>query len=240
MRQNVRVFTMIVALVSPAACSDIGGPAESVRMRPGAPPFWFGGTAQPSLYEVGTNVGVSWSGTSSAYLRSTTSAIDSTSFAHIGQGLSAAAYRGRRVRYTAYVRTDSLVGQGAGLWMRVDGPTGYFILDNMIDYGRPITGFADWTRHSVVLDVPSDAVGIVIGALLKGRGTMRLDDAELETVDASVPVTLSGRFSIVRDSALTTNYYLSLPSLPLNADFEGGAFSDASARVSSWYIPRHF
>jgi len=140
-------------------------------------------------------------------------------------------YRNTRVRLSGYVRADSLRALGAGLWMRVDGPTGVLRFDNMIGFGRAIVGTSDWVLYSVVLDVPGNAVGITIGALLNGVGTVRVDDMRFEVVDGTVATTGRNTASApTLDSTATTNFYARLPSRPENLDFEGVApFASSTA-----------
>ena len=109
-------------------------------------------------------------------------------FVNIRQGIKPDSLRGRRVRFTGYVRTD-LVEGFAGLWMRVDGAGVMEVLafDNMAS--RKIEGVTPWTRYDVVLDVPAGASMIVLGVLMVGQGRVWFDDASLEPVDASVPST---------------------------------------------------
>jgi hypothetical protein len=71
--------------------------------------------------------------------------------------------------------------------MRVDGPAGSESIDYMQE--RPIEQGMDWARYDVVLDVPSNAVGVSFGVLLFGRGQVWLDDVALERVDRNVPLT---------------------------------------------------
>ena len=59
--------------------------------------------------------------------------------------------------------------------------------DNM--QSRPLLGSADWTRASVVLDVPVDAEGILFGLLLASGGEAWMDDASLEVVGTDVAST---------------------------------------------------
>ena len=88
------------------------------------------------------------------------------------QTVDAAAFRGKRVRYRAAVRTGELgQGTGAQLWCRIDRPKskdgepqlGAF--DNMSQ--RRITGDA-WERFDVVLDVADDATNIALGVFVLG------------------------------------------------------------------------
>jgi hypothetical protein len=39
--------------------------------------------------------------------------------------------RGGRLRLSGYLKTETVTGGGAGLWMRVDGPQGILAFDNM-------------------------------------------------------------------------------------------------------------
>jgi hypothetical protein len=82
-----------------------------------------------------------------------------------------------------------------------------------------------------VLDVPGNAVGITIGALLNGVGTVRVDDMRFEVVDGTVATTGRNTASApTLDSTATTNFYARLPSRPENLDFEGVApFASSTA-----------
>jgi erythromycin esterase len=96
------------------------------------------------------------------------------------------AYRGKRARLSAAVKTAG-VETNASIWLRVDGPTTMF--DNMMP-GRGLTGTHDWTKLTVVLDVPADATAIVGGALLIApHGQMWVADPRIDIVPASVALT---------------------------------------------------
>lgn len=101
-------------------------------------------------------------------------------FGTFTQGILADNLRGGRVRYTGFVRTDNVVGEGAGLWMRVDGLDKPLAFDNMLISRRAITGTTDWTQYEIELDVPKDATEIFFGVLLAGRGTAWVDDLKIE------------------------------------------------------------
>jgi hypothetical protein len=93
------------------------------------------------------------------------------------QSVAADAYRGKRVRFAAVVRTRDL-DRWAGLWMRVDRPFGRSTFDNM--QTRPLRGNIDWTRAAVVLDVAADATSIHFGLLQDGNGSSWIDEASFE------------------------------------------------------------
>ncbi len=143
------------------------------------------------------------SGAISALLASKVEAL--TGFGTLMQETRGEKLKGKRVRFTAYIRTEG-VKEYAGLWMRVDG-TGDTPLafDNMQD--RPIKGDTAWAPYSIVLDVPADASMVAFGVVLKGPGRVWLDSAMFETVPDTE-----------RQTALTPPP--TLPAMPINLDFE--------------------
>jgi hypothetical protein len=126
------------------------------------------------------------SGKTSAVLGSRTDGAHG--FGTLMQEVGALPWRGKRVRLSAFVHSQKVAGW-AGLWMRVDGPdrSRPLAFDNMQE--RPIRGDSGWVEHSVVLDVPAEALAIAFGVLLHGSGRVWIDGVRLEAVDASVPVT---------------------------------------------------
>lgn len=109
------------------------------------------------------------------------------SFAGAGQTVPADPYRGRRLRLSAWVRTEEVTGW-AGLLLRIDGPGREILaVDNMRD--RPIRGTSGWNRHEAILDVPEEAELVVFGIFLRKHGTVRADDFQLELVGPRMEVT---------------------------------------------------
>ena len=98
------------------------------------------------------------------------------------RAVEAAPYLGERVRLKAYVRADVIGSMNrAQLWLRVDregNQSGFF--DNMGD--RPITA-NEWQQYEIVGEIADDATNIVFGCFLAGKGTMWLDDVELEVTN---------------------------------------------------------
>ncbi|HMN46367.1 MAG TPA: hypothetical protein PKE27_17445 [Povalibacter sp.] len=112
---------------------------------------------------------------------------DESGFVTVMQTFGAEDYRGKRMRFSADVRADS-VTEGGGLWMRIDGAAAKMLaFDNM--QSRPIKGTRDWQRYSVVLDVADEASAINFGLLMSGKGRLWMDDLKLEPVGTEVPVT---------------------------------------------------
>lgn len=129
-------------------------------------------------------------------------------FGNLLQRLDAAPYRGRRVRYRAWMRTELAAGANrAGLWLRVDRPGGVIgFFDNM--EARPITGRTGWTQYEITGEVARDAEAVFVGALLIGEGQAWVDAASLEDgpamapPEAARPVTERGLANLVAFSRL--------------------------------------
>jgi hypothetical protein len=147
------------------------------------PDGWGLAGSAPKAYEVDV-VAEANSGKSSARYRSTKK---SNGFGTLMQTTSAADFLGKRVRMTAFVKSED-VGEWAGLWLRVDGHRQSAMeFDNMRD--RPIQGTSSWNQYEIVLDVPKDAANLAFGILLDGEGTVWLDDLSFEVVPDDTPKT---------------------------------------------------
>ena len=111
-------------------------------------------------------------------------------FATIMTSVKPDAYIGKRIRYTAAVRTKD-VAASAGMWLRIDPAVNYsktnLGYDNMSN--RPIKGTTTWTHYEVVMDVPAGAGNIVYGLLLNGNGQAWIDSMDIKIVDKNVPLT---------------------------------------------------
>ena len=132
-----------------------------------APEGWFKAGEDPQDYEIGVARNVARSGKASSYLRS--SVDEPETFGTLMQMCDAEGFIGKRIQMSGYVKTDGVEGW-AGLWFRIDGvnkrPIGF---DNMMN--RPISGMSDWTRYTIVLDVPTDSNNLAFGVLLSGAGS---------------------------------------------------------------------
>jgi hypothetical protein len=145
---------------------------------------WFLDGDNPGDYVQGTVAGAAPGGGTAAFLRSRVPAPRTP--ATTMREILADAYRGQRLRLSAMVKAVHIAGW-AGLWMRVDGPSGILRFDNM--QRRPIQGTRAWRRYSVVLDVPRSARDIAFGLLLAGKGQAWLAHVALTPVGRNVPVT---------------------------------------------------
>lgn len=85
---------------------------------------------------------------------------------------------GKRIRFSGYIKTDGVTAGYAGLWWRVDGPSGVLAFDNM--QSRGVSGTSDWRRYDIELPVAATATNINFGALFPGHGTAWFDDLTVE------------------------------------------------------------
>jgi hypothetical protein len=169
------------------------------------PDGWIRAGSAPNDYDMGLDTVVRHTGRASAYIEAKGEAKGKDSgFGTLMQMSSPGDFRSKRVRLSAFVKSEK-VENWAGLWFRIDGEGRNTLgFDNMQD--RPIKGTTDWTKVSIVLDVPQEAKALAFGILLNGSGRVWMDDLKFEVVGTDVPVTGSGG---------------SLGQPPQNLDFEG-------------------
>jgi len=145
---------------------------------------WYLAGENPELYEIGADPNGFRRGSFAKFLRAKTG--DRKAWATLMQTIAADNYRGKRVRFSAQVRTEN-IGDYSGLWMRVDlengEKSGFY---NSQD--KPIKGTADWQLRSVTLDVEKNAEFILFGVNGQGGGTVWIDDLKIEVVGNDVPV----------------------------------------------------
>jgi transcriptional regulator with XRE-family HTH domain len=165
-------------------------------------PGWFKAGNKPNSYNVGLDRKIFKSGGSSAFMVSTEKKIDG--FGTLMQSCSAKEYLGKRIKMTAYVKSEN-VAVGAGMWLRVDSKLtkNPLSFDNMGD--RPIKGNTDWTKCEIILNVPEESGTLNYGVLLIGTGKVWFDDISFEVAD--------------KQDIKTTRMDL-IPDKPSNIDFE--------------------
>ena len=166
------------------------------------PRGWFLAGNKPSSYETGIDAQVSHNSHRGAYLKSKEPSVDG--FGTLMQQFRADHYLGKRVRFSAFVKTAD-VQSWACLWMRIDKDSTQLAFDNM--QNRPIKGTTDWQKYDVVLNVPHDATGIFFGILLGGTGQAWISDANFEVVGSDGPTSGS-------------NVTPTMPDEPSNLNFE--------------------
>ena len=91
------------------------------------------------------------------------------------------AYIGRRVRVSAYIKSDDVVGS-AGVIASASQMGQAVARSNRRDLQPPVRGTLDWMRYSAELTVPAGADTLEMGVLLQGRGKVWIDDLKIEPI----------------------------------------------------------
>lgn len=199
--------------------ADTTGLAPLVTLA-GVPEGWSGTTGSGGIGLTGTE---RHGGSAALYVSGPAATVPiSSSSVILVQSIKADNYRGKRIRWSAWVKPRAVTDASySGLWMRVDGPGMTIAFDNMSN--RPTIGSGDWRQVSVVLDVAPNAIGIALGVLFSAHNTLLLDDMTLEVVGTNVPSTntISGPLAPTSDSATVAANYARVSDAPSNLDFEG-------------------
>jgi len=151
----------------------------------GGPDGWGGGGEG---YVLGVENANARAGAGSGRIANTTGRAGEEGFGTLTQCVNVDGWKGKRVRYSGWLKTAGATGTGAGLWLRIDGVDMAIVgFDNMMN--RAVRGDADWKAHAMVLDVPKEATAACFGFLIAGPGTVWGDDLKFEIVGNDVPVT---------------------------------------------------
>lgn len=98
----------------------------------------------------------------------------------VAQALDARPHVGKTAKLSGWLRTKDANDAGAGLTLLVlqAGATiGY-----NFQYDAPVNGTTDWKRYTISVPIAKGADRLEIGAMMRGKGALWLDDVELELV----------------------------------------------------------
>jgi hypothetical protein len=168
-----------------AADSQPGGKDEPSLF----PKHWrrcFGSFGDLDSYEFVSDSSTVSNGSRSARIRSRNARPDPPGAA-LCQHIAATNYRGKRVRATLHMKSEE-VPSGAHMMFRADSPSGQVVAFYNMAPGW-LYGTVGWAEYSAVLDVPKNASVIVFAGRLVNTGTLWIDDASIEVVDPSTPLT---------------------------------------------------
>ena len=101
-------------------------------------------------------------------------------YGSVAQSVVAAPYVGKVARYSAWLKTRDASENGAVLTILVLA-NGAVVSQNFMAEA-PVKGSKGWTRYTITLPVPGNAERVEIGAMMQGKGSLWLDDVELEFV----------------------------------------------------------
>ncbi|ROL60986.1 hypothetical protein D9V86_08130 [Bacteroidetes/Chlorobi group bacterium ChocPot_Mid] len=99
------------------------------------------------------------------------------------QVVDALALKGKKIRFSAYVKTDTYQPEGhAQLWIGIDDADKEVVLFNTTIDEAPIKD-TKWTLHSLEADVPKNASIIRLGLVMLGDGKVWFDNTSLKIVE---------------------------------------------------------
>jgi hypothetical protein len=202
MNWQQNTILMILSLLGAAALASFAG-STADRI----PKGWSKAGSHPHNYEVALDAVVKHGDKAGAYIKFTGAGAEG--FCTLMQSFKANGYHGKRVRMSAWVRTEN--ADSAQLWLRLDSAKGMVGFDNMDN--RPVRGTVDWKKYEIVLDVPANTVNVAFGALLAGKGQAWVDDFVFEVVGniLTTEQTKGG------DETPASDKY---PAQPINLNFE--------------------
>ena len=99
-------------------------------------------------------------------------------YGSIAQGVDARPWRGKVARLSGWVKTRDADDGGAVLTL-LALQTGATLAHNFMP-DAPIKGTTGWKRYTITLVLPPSTDKLEVGAMLRGRGSVWLDDVELE------------------------------------------------------------
>ena len=145
------------------------------------PHGWHLGGSNPDDYLSGVDLTTIYHGHPSGYLRTNKNAADG--YGLLMQEFPAAAYTGKRVHLSAFVKTES-VRDWAGLWIQTaEGPEPGVAVAKRQD--RLVSGTTDWSSNEVFADVPPNATTIRIGVMLHGPGTVWINSVSFSVTGSN-------------------------------------------------------
>jgi len=148
----------------------------------GAPAGWMAG-GKPGEYRVAVADREAHDGRRSLRLESAAANPDE---GYVTQVVKANRYRGKRIRLSAWLKTESAAA--TGLWLSCNDEQWFVLNADMMD-GRQVRGTTPFTRYDLVIDVPEKAMEVRFGARLQGTGKVWIDDFRLDEVERSTPLT---------------------------------------------------
>jgi len=138
---------------------------------------WTTSASDARAYEFAVDTAVFHSGKQSIRIRSVAGERDGSVY----QVMPIAALRGTTVELSGWLKTENATGGGAALTLRVFGADNRLLEYNLMHHG-PVKGTTDWTRYSIPVKVSKNATDLEIGVTLNNKGTVWLDDLELNVI----------------------------------------------------------
>jgi hypothetical protein len=141
-----------------------------------------------------------------------------------------AQFRGKRVRFSASIKSNDLSNWGGLILYTYDDAGRIYAVDDTV--GRGITHTTDWKKMEIVSDISEKATDIGLGLHLKGSGSLWLDDARLEIVGQDVPTTDDHNGHLY--TAVAENYSAFVDELTQRNGHAVVCISSAKQPTGSW------
>ena len=111
--------------------------------------------------------------------------------ATLSQTLSAGPYRGKRIRYAGWLRTENVDGLATIFLGSSDANRRYLTFNNLEHLASDgvLRGTMGWSHRAIVLDIPEDAATVNISFTLVRGGKAWFSGLDLEIVGPEVPLT---------------------------------------------------
>jgi hypothetical protein len=142
------------------------------------------------LYRLDSDFEVVWDGSASASV-SSLEAVESRTRGGILQIVDAQSFRGQRIKYSGFLRTQGLDPDNpalAAIWLRADDESGSVVAFQNTQR-RLVSANTVWSEVTIIIDIPVTASTMHYGAYLAGNGSVWIDDFNIESVDLTHSVT---------------------------------------------------
>jgi erythromycin esterase len=101
-------------------------------------------------------------------------------FGNTMKSFPASLVAGKRITYSAMIKSAEVADGYAGIWWRAEGDI------DVLSFGSSKSQFdpsgLDWAQHSITLDIPEEAERVYFGMILRGGGKAWFDD-QVVTID---------------------------------------------------------
>ena len=199
-KKFVLVTFALVAIVGPILFGGLEPAGAQVAPRPGSvaapivysvPDGWSafpggGPDSLPGRCVIGVDEPMRLAGTENLTIKCDK---PESSYGGIYQSFDADEFRGKRIRYSAMMRTENVIGDGvaegvATLWMRMERSGIQTDRQPPVTIARlgerALSGTMGWTPVDIVTDISSDTWRIHIGFILQTRGQMWITGMKFE------------------------------------------------------------
>jgi hypothetical protein len=199
-----------------ACCGASYGEAPKMTL----PQHWFlsgeNYMAARNDYTAAIDRTVTYEGSGSGLLKSMS---DTAQGATLMQVSSASTYKGKRIRFSAFLRSEG-IARRAGLWIRADDMDGTTVaFRNCYAASAPksfVQGTTDWKEVEIFVDIPDTAMDLSFGVQMGGTGTVWIDNASIDVI-GPYDATRADQVERVPHKPIDPQ---KLSAVPQNMDFE--------------------